>query len=83
MLEARDRVSGRVWSQRLGNGAVVEMGAEFILPGNTVLAETARRLGLGLWEKGMAYGWREPRGGEPVSVDELVSAARPSLPSTT
>ena len=35
MLEARDRVGGRVWSRRLDNGAVVEMGAEFILPGNT------------------------------------------------
>jgi monoamine oxidase len=61
VLEARDRVGGRVWSQRLANGAVVEMGAEFILPGNTVVEETARRLGLGLWEKGMAYGRREPR----------------------
>src|SRR4051812_29567866 len=64
VLEARDRVGGRVWSQRLRNGAVVEMGAEFILPGNTVVEDTVRRLGLGLWEKGMAYGRREPRGGE-------------------
>jgi monoamine oxidase len=75
VLEARDRVGGRVWSQRLENGAVVEMGAEFILPGNEVIVETVHRLGLGLWEKGMAYGWREPRGGEPVSVDELRAAA--------
>ena len=37
VLEARDRVGGRVWSRRLDNGAVVEMGAEFILPGNTVV----------------------------------------------
>ena len=34
VLEARDRVGGRVWSRELDNGAVVEMGAEFILPGN-------------------------------------------------
>ena len=27
VLEARDRVGGRVWSQELGNGATVEMGA--------------------------------------------------------
>ena len=38
VLEARDRVGGRVWSQRLDNGALVEMGAEFVLPHNTVLA---------------------------------------------
>jgi monoamine oxidase len=75
VLEARDRVGGRVWSQRLRNGAVVEMGAEFILPGNEVIVKTVRRLGLGLWEKGMAYGWREPRGGEPVTVEELRAAA--------
>jgi monoamine oxidase len=76
VLEARDRVGGRVWSQRLGNGAVVEMGAEFILPGNTVVEETARRLGLGLWEKGMAYGRRAPRGGGAVTEDDLRAAAR-------
>ena len=75
VLEARDRVGGRVWSQRLRNGAVVEMGAEFILSGNTVVEETARRLGLGLWEKGMAYGRREPRGGGPVTEADLRAAA--------
>jgi monoamine oxidase len=75
VFEARDRVGGRVWSQRLASGAVVEMGAEFILPGNTVVEETARRLGLGLWEKGMAYGRREPRGGGPVTEDDLRAAA--------
>ena len=37
VLEARDRVGGRVWSRRLENGAVVEMGAEFILPGADTL----------------------------------------------
>ncbi|HET8756714.1 MAG TPA: FAD-dependent oxidoreductase, partial [Solirubrobacteraceae bacterium] len=71
VLEARDRVGGRVWSRTLPSGAVVEMGAEFILPGNTIVEQTARRLGLGLWEKGMAYGRREPRGAEPVSEEEL------------
>ena len=32
VLEARDRVGGRVWSVAFGEGAVVERGAEFILP---------------------------------------------------
>ena len=53
VLEARDRVGGRVWSPHLENGSVIEMGAEFILPGNDVLRETARRLGLELADKGM------------------------------
>jgi monoamine oxidase len=74
VLEARDRVGGRVWSRRLENGALVEMGAEFILPGNTAIRELAERFGLGLWDKGMRYGRREPRGGAPVTQDELAAA---------
>ena len=63
VIEARDRVGGRVWSRRLDNGAVIEMGAEFILAGNTEVAELAAELGLALVDKGMRYGDREPRGG--------------------
>jgi monoamine oxidase len=74
VLEARERVGGRVHSRRLGNGAVVEMGAEFILPGNTVISELAAELGLGLWDKGMRYGRREPRGGPPVDDAALADA---------
>ncbi len=47
------------------------MGAEFILPGNTEIAALAGQLGLGLWDKGMRYGIREPRGGLGVSPEEL------------
>jgi monoamine oxidase len=74
VFEARDRVGGRVHSRRLDNGAVVELGAEFILPGYDVLRETAARLGLGLFEKGTLYGDREPRDGPPVTREELVAA---------
>jgi monoamine oxidase len=75
VFEARDRVGGRVHSQRLENGAVVELGAEFVLPGYDVLSETAARLGLELFEKGTLYGDREPRDGPPVTREELVAAA--------
>jgi monoamine oxidase len=74
VFEARDRVGGRVHSRRLDNGAVVELGAEFILPGYDVLRETARRLGLELFEKGTLYGDREPRDGPPVTREELIAA---------
>jgi monoamine oxidase len=76
VLEARDRVGGRVWSRQLDNGAVVEMGAEFLLPGNTAIRELAGRLGLGFWDKGMRYGRREPRGGIGVTPQELDDAVR-------
>ena len=76
VLEARDRVGGRVWSRQLDNGAVVEMGAEFLLPGNTAIRDLAGRLGLGLWDKGMRYGRREPRGGIGVTEQELDDAVQ-------
>lgn len=74
VLEARSRVGGRVWSERLPNGAVVEMGAEFILPGNTAVRELAERFGIGLWDKGMSYGRRDPRGGIGTTHEELAAA---------
>ena len=74
ILEARDRVGGRVWSRQLENGAVIEMGAEFVLPGNTAVRELATELGLGLWDKGVRYGRREPRGGTPFGEVELARA---------
>ena len=52
VFEARERVGGRVWSRRLDNGAVVEMGAEYILPGNTAVRELAARFGLGCGTRG-------------------------------
>lgn len=80
VLEARDRVGGRVHSRTLRNGAVVEMGAEFILPDNSVLTGLVERFGLGLWSKGMRYGLREPRDGPPVDEalmhDALAIAGR-------
>ena len=71
VFEARDRVGGRVHSQTLENGATVELGAEFILPGYEILRATAARLGLELFEKGTLYGDREPR--PPVPRTELLA----------
>jgi monoamine oxidase len=73
VLEARDRVGGRVWSVPFA-GATAERGAEFILPHDTQLTELARRLELPLVRKGTLYGNREPRGGEAVSSDEIAAA---------
>ena len=74
VLEARSRVGGRVWSERLPNGALVEMGAEFILPGNTAIRELVDRFDLGLWDKGMRYGRRDPSGGTGTTHEELAAA---------
>jgi monoamine oxidase len=73
VLEARDRVGGRVWSQPFAGG-VVERGAEFVLPDYTEMLALAERLHLPLTRKGMMYGYREPRGAEPVTLAELAAA---------
>ena len=73
VLEARDRVGGRTWTQALANGVPIEMGAEFVLPGNTELVALAAELGIGTVDKGMRYGTREPRGGAGVDEPTLMA----------
>ena len=82
VLEARDRVGGRVWSDRVG-GAVIERGAEFVLAGYDVMRELAGRFGLELADTGMSYYVREPRGVEleTAALQEAgLAAARAAAP---
>jgi len=81
VFEARERVGGRVHSRTLENGAVIELGAEFILPGCTEVIALVERFGLGLWDKGMRYGKREPRGVTvtPEAMDAAVAAIDAAL----
>lgn len=73
MLEARDRVGGRVWSQQLPNGAIVERGAEFVERDQSTLIAAVERLGLRLAPTGMSYSDREPRGGRGVTHEQLLA----------
>ncbi|HEY6671976.1 MAG TPA: NAD(P)/FAD-dependent oxidoreductase [Solirubrobacterales bacterium] len=74
VLEARGRVGGRVWSVPFGEGAVIERGAEFILPGYEEMEALAARFGIPLVLKGTPYGRRVPVGEEAVSQTELEDA---------
>ena len=74
VVEARDRVGGRVWSVPFA-GAVVERGAEFILPHDKTVMAVADRLGLALVRKGTLYGNRQPRRGDRVISAAEVTAA--------
>ncbi|MDP9228595.1 MAG: FAD-dependent oxidoreductase, partial [Actinomycetota bacterium] len=74
VLEARDRVGGRVWSVPLGESAVIERGAEFILPGYEVMERLAERFGIRPALKGTPYGRRIPRAEEAVPPDRLDAA---------
>ncbi len=78
LLEARDRVGGRVWSQELIPGdprTVVERGAEFVLDGYDVLRTVLADLGLTLADTAMSYYWREYRGGSAPTGQEVARCA--------
>ena len=73
VLEARDRVGGRVWSQQI-DGNVIERGGEFVLSGYEMLRDLASRHGLEIADTGMSYYVREPRGVDGVDVKALGQA---------
>jgi monoamine oxidase len=70
VLEARTRVGGRVRSVRLGNGAVAELGAEWIMAGDAAVLELAARFGIPAVPTGVDYKLREARGPEAASIAE-------------
>src|SRR5712691_4018717 len=78
VLEARDRVGGRVWSQELIPGdprTVIERGAEFVLDGYDVMRTVLTDLGLELADTAMSYYGREPRGGAPTTAQQVARCA--------
>ncbi len=78
VLEARDRVGGRVWSQELVPGdprTVVERGGEFVLDGYDEMRAVAGELGLRFADMGMSYYQREPRGGAATTHQDMARCA--------
>jgi monoamine oxidase len=79
VLEARDRVGGRVWSQLLVPGdsrTVIERGAEFVLDGYELMREVLAGLGLALADTTMSYYERRPAGGAETSPRAVAEVAR-------
>lgn len=74
VLEARDRVGGRVHSVPFAGG-LVERGAEFVFDDHERVHAMCARFGLTLADKGFPYGDREPRGGAPTTRAAVVAAA--------
>lgn len=55
VLEARDRVGGRIWTQELPGGAVIDRGGAFLAPKHDVMFGLAREVGVSTyktWTKG-------------------------------
>ncbi|MGZ4130009.1 MAG: flavin monoamine oxidase family protein, partial [Actinomycetota bacterium] len=82
VLEARERVGGRVWTVRLSNGEVAELGAEWIMPGDAELRRWAERFGVALVEAGVDYRRRDapgPGGASAADQDAFLAAADDAL----
>ena len=75
VLEALDRVGGRVWSDRLPNGAVIERGGEFITDGYAVTERIAAECGLELCGMGIRYPDRRLVPDPGIDREALVAAA--------
>jgi len=74
VLEARGRVGGRVWTTRLPNGEVAELGAEWIEQEERSVQRLALELGLELAPTGVDYRRREAAGPGGVGLDEQEAA---------
>src|ERR1700709_1035936 len=50
VLEARDRVGGRLWTNEI-DGQMYEIGGQWVSPDQTALLETLAELGLGTYDR--------------------------------
>ena len=76
VLEARPRVSGRVWSRTLPNGTTVEMGAEWICPGENDIKALAQELSVPLAQVGVDFMIRDVTNGTAVSLEKQRQALK-------
>jgi uncharacterized protein YmfQ (DUF2313 family) len=82
VVEARERAGGRIWTVRLDNDEIAELGAEWVMPGDTELRSWADRFGVAMAEAGVDYLRREARGPGASSQgeqDEFLAAANAAL----
>ncbi|WP_427869742.1 flavin monoamine oxidase family protein [Leucobacter luti] len=70
VLEARDRVGGRTWSEKLGNGQWTERGGEYIFPTEFPIRRLAAEIGVPIMSHNVRYG-RRTVNGRIISFAEL------------
>ncbi|MEE8407522.1 MAG: NAD(P)/FAD-dependent oxidoreductase, partial [Acidimicrobiia bacterium] len=70
VLEARDRVGGRVYSITLSNGEVAELGGEWISGDQRWVVELARELEVPMSEVGVDFTKRDLIGSPPIAASE-------------
>jgi monoamine oxidase len=62
VLEARDRVGGRTWSEKLENGAITERGGEYVFPTEYPIRRLSAELGVPIMSHGVRYARRTYNG---------------------
>jgi monoamine oxidase len=75
VLEARERVGGRVWSATLENRAVVELGGEWIAEDDEALLALAERFDVPIIDTGADYKLRDAPGVSIAEQDEFLEEA--------
>ena len=81
VLEARDRVGGRTWSQRLGNGEMTERGGEYIFPTEFPIRRLSAEVGVPIMSHNVRYGRRTVNGRviTAAELDRTVERVRGTL----
>jgi monoamine oxidase len=70
VLEARDRVGGRVHSVRLANGEMAELGGEWISADQLFVVDLAEELGVPMSDIGIDFSKRDLVGSGPIEAAE-------------
>ncbi len=70
VLEARNRVGGRTWSQALGNGQITERGGEYVFPTEFAIRRLSAELEVPILTHNVRYARRTVRGSH-LSLNEL------------
>lgn len=72
VLEARDRIGGRIWTHRSSGGASIEMGATWLGPQHTELHNLLQNLDLSVFEQKLGKrAIYEPFSSNPPQIVEL------------
>jgi monoamine oxidase len=69
VLEARERVGGRTFSQTLANGVTIERGGEYVDVDHHDVRRVCAELGLNLIPHGIAFQRRQLNGKTPTAAD--------------
>src|SRR3954447_12648466 len=84
VLEARDRVGGRVLNHELRNGSVIESGGAFVGPTQTHIMRLAEALGVDTFKEYVQgnniYVKQTPAGGEPIAYTGTIPPDPTILP---